>query len=113
MDPGPILIQFHLQKLFPMPNWQWVARFMGNHSYLIESPNDEWCRRPLGKARLILDDIILPFESIDPSNFDKGKDLIPVWIQVLGLPYHLWQDFEFHRIADEIGSIVNKQDNVS
>jgi Domain of unknown function (DUF4283) len=82
-----------------MPNWQWVARSIGHHSYLLEPPNDEWRRRALGKDRLVLGDIVFPLEPFDPNKFDKDKDLVPAWIQVLGLPYHLWQDFEFHRIV--------------
>jgi Domain of unknown function (DUF4283) len=31
---------------------------------------------------------------------------VPVWIQILGLPYHLWQNLKFHRIADELGGIL-------
>jgi Domain of unknown function (DUF4283) len=55
---------------------------------------------------LILGDIVFPIEPFDLLKYDKGKDLVSVWVQVLGLPYHLWQDYEFHRIADELGGVL-------
>jgi hypothetical protein len=86
---GPIFIQSHLQKIFSFSNWHWVARSIGNNSYLLEPPNDEWRRQALAKGRLILSDIVFPVEPFDPLKHDrKGKDL------------------EFHRIADELGRVL-------
>jgi Domain of unknown function (DUF4283) len=106
MNLGLIFIQSHLHKLLPLPVWQWISRSIDNSSYLIESPNNDWCRRALAKSHLILGDIIFSLAHFDPSMFDKGRDLVPVWIQVVGLSYHLWQDFEFRQITDEIGGIL-------
>jgi hypothetical protein len=102
MNLGSIFIQYHLHKLFPLAGWQWIARFIDNSSYLIDPPNDDQCHRALAKSHLILGDIIFPLALFDPSKFHKDRDLVLVWIQVLDLPYYIWQDFEFHRIADEI-----------
>jgi hypothetical protein len=99
-------IQYHLHKLFPLNGWQWIARFIDNSSYLIDPPNDDQCHRALAKSHLILGDIIFPLALFDTSKFDKDRDLVLVWIQVLDLPYYIWQDFEFHRIADEIWDIL-------
>jgi hypothetical protein len=46
--------------------------------------------RALGKAKLVIGNIVFLLEQFDPSKFDEGIDLVPAWIQVLGLPCHLW-----------------------
>jgi hypothetical protein len=38
---GPIYTQTHLNKLFNIPGWSWVARALPNKKYLIEPPNKE------------------------------------------------------------------------
>jgi hypothetical protein len=51
--------------------------------------------------------MVFPMEPFDPSKYDrKGKYLVYVRVHVLGLPYHLWRDLKFHRIADELGGVL-------
>jgi hypothetical protein len=38
---GPIFLQTHLQKLFPIQGWSWVARSLPQQKFLIEPLNED------------------------------------------------------------------------
>jgi riboflavin synthase alpha subunit len=65
-----IFIQTHLQKLYPIQYWTWVARALSQSRYLIKSPNVEWKNLILSQGEVVLDGVSFIVEIYDFRKFD-------------------------------------------
>jgi hypothetical protein len=82
---GPIFIQTHLRKLYPIQGWTWVARALPQNRYLIEHPNLKWKNHILSHE-VVLGGVSFIVEMYDIKKFDGGTNSIHIWVNITGLP---------------------------
>jgi Domain of unknown function (DUF4283) len=108
LDLGPIYVQTYLQQQLPFSGWTWVARTLPTKKLLVEPPTDEWRSMLLSKGEIGLGSVNFIVESYDFKKFDGGTNSILVWINITGLPPHLWKEDKFRRLALELGGLYLK-----
>ncbi|XP_078169883.1 ta11-like non-LTR retrotransposon isoform X1 [Carex rostrata] len=110
---GASYLESHLTKLFPVPNWDWIARRLTDDTYLIEPPDAEWRSLAISKGKIWLGDECFPIDPYEPRRHDGCIRLEPVWVKIRGLPPHLWKDFDVERLVDGFRGYVMEVDPMS
>jgi Domain of unknown function (DUF4283) len=113
LDLGPIYVQTYLQQMFSVPGWNYMARTLSRKNLLIEPPNDDWRAKILSKGEIVLGSVQFVVEPYEFSKFDGGSDPPLIWINITGLPSHLWNEKEFKRIGLELGGFFVEADSRS
>jgi hypothetical protein len=99
---GSIYIQTHLNKLFNIPGWSWVARALPNKKYLIKPPNKKWKDLVLSQGEIVLRDVRFVAELYNFRKFDGDSDLVIIWVNIIGMSPDLWKEEEFRHIVTEL-----------
>lgn len=107
---GAQYIQAHLQRLFPIPRWSWIARELPHHQYLIAPPDLNWRTAVLHEKQLILGDIPFLATPYNFNQFNNGRRLNTYWVQIFHFPHDLWRTPELNQLASELGGILIDSD---
>lgn len=103
---GAHYIQAHLHRLFPVPQWTWIARELSDNQFLVAPPDTAWRSTVLRDRHFVLGDIPFPVQSYDFNRFNKGNRLKNYWVQVFDYPHDLWREAELNHLARELGGIL-------
>lgn len=103
---GALYIQSHLNRLFPIPRWTWIARELPDHQFLVAPPDLNWRNAVLREKQLILGDIAFLAQAYEYNRFNRVLRLQSLWIQVFDFPHDLWREPELQQLARELGGIL-------
>jgi hypothetical protein len=67
---GVLCIQAHLEKMFPVSGFQWVARAILKDKFLIDPPNPTWRATLLELRTLDLGGLRFPIEAYNEGKHD-------------------------------------------
>lgn len=96
---GPLYIQAHLNCLFHIPRWSWIARELPNHQFLVAPPDLNWRAAVLRERQLIFGDIPFPVQAYEYHRFNNGRRFQTYWIQVFDFLHDLWNELELNQLA--------------
>ena len=103
---GASYVKSQLARIFRDITKPWVVKSMPGRKLLVEPPDLDWRQKVKAKGEIWLGDVSFLIETYDPYRHDGGFDPIPVWLLIDGIPPRLRTDYEFKRIAEELGGIV-------